>query len=237
MQLIFFDETKNDKDYPFYHIGGVCIDEADLSDIEGRISELADKSFGNSVLDRGTEFHAAEIFHRKAHFKTWTDFDARLGLLKKFVEILSLKQVARISIRINIDKLYVRNRPLAPGYAFMFLCERSNQLIKARGKMGMLIGDRDTDSIAAKCATSLSSYRVSGTEFRYGQPITHLVDSVHFTHSHLSRFLQLADVYTWLTQFDHRNSGSKNKWNKALLDILSDKNTNLSPSKYKEWPK
>jgi hypothetical protein len=48
----------------------VCIDEVDLADVEARISQLAEKSFDNSVLGRGTEYHAAEIFHRKAHFKT-----------------------------------------------------------------------------------------------------------------------------------------------------------------------
>lgn len=235
MQLIFFDEAKDDKDYPVYHLGGVCIDEADLADVEVRIAQLAEKSFGSAVLDRGTEFHAAEIFHRKAHFKTWDDFGARLGLLREFVGILSLQQVGLIDIQINSAKLH--DSQSSSDIAFMFLCERSNQLMQARGKMGMLIGDRDTDSSAAKCATSLSSYRVNGTDFQYGQKITNLVDSVHFTHSHLSRFLQLADVYTWLKQFRHRNRDSKNERHLALFDILRDRDTDLGPSKYKEWPK
>lgn len=235
MQLIFFDEAKDDKDYPVYHIGGVCIDEADLADVEARITQLAERSFGNSVLDRGTEFHAAEIFHRKAHFKTWEDFGARLGLLKEFVGVLSLKQVGLIDIQINSAKLH--DSQSSSDIAFMFSCERSNQLMQAREKLGMLIGDRDTDSPAAKCATSLSSYRVNGTDFQYGQKITNLVDSVHFTHSHLSRFLQLADVYTWLKQFRHRNKDSTNERHRALFDILNAKDTDLGPSKYKEWPK
>ncbi|PQA77951.1 DUF3800 domain-containing protein [Rhodoferax sp. TS-BS-61-7] len=235
MQLIFFDEAKDDDDYPVYHIGGVCIDEADIADVETRISQLAEKSFDNSVLGRDTEFHAAEIFHRKAHFKTWNDFGVRLDLLKEFVGILSLKQVSLIDIQINKAKLH--DTQSSSDIAFMFLCERSNQLMRARGKMGMLIGDRDTDSSAARCATSLSSYRVNGTDFQYGQKITNLVDSVHFTHSHLSRFLQLADVYTWLKQFRHRNTDSKNERHQALFNILNDKHADLGPSKYKEWPK
>jgi hypothetical protein len=235
VQLIFFDEAKDDKDYPVYHIGGVCIDEGDLADVEARITQLAEKSFGSSLLDRGTEFHAAEIFHRKAHFKAWEDFGARLSLLKEFVDILSLQQVGLIDIQINSAKLHKSQS--SSDIAFMFLCERSNQLMHARGKMGMLIGDRDTDSSAAKCAISLSSYRVNGTDFQYGQKITNLVDSVHFTHSHLSRFLQLADVYTWLKQFRHRNADSNNERHRALFNILNDKHTDLGPSKYKEWPK
>lgn len=235
MQLIFFDEAKDDKDYEVYHIGGVCIDEADLGEIEARINRLSEQSFGNSVLDRGTEFHAAEIFHRKAHFKTWNDFGARLRLLSEFVSILSLEQVSLIDIQINSVKLYESQS--SSQIAFMFLCERSSQLMRARGKMGMLIGDRDTDSSAAKCATSLSAYRATGTDFQYGQQITNLVDSVHFTHSHLSRFLQLADVYTWLKQFRHRNKDSRHERHLALFEILSANGVDLRPSKYKEWPK
>ena len=109
--------------------------------------------------------------------------------------------------------------------------------MQAREKMGMLIGDRDTDSSAARCASNLSSYRVNGTDFQYWQKITNLVDSVHFTHSHLSRFLRLADVYTWLKQFRHRNKDSKNERHRALFDILNAKDADLGPSKYKHWPK
>lgn len=235
MQLIYFDEAKDDEDYPVYHIGGVCIDEADLTDVEACITQLSEKSFGSSILDRSTEFHAAEIFHRKAHFKAWGDFDARLALLKDFVGVLSMHQVSLIDIQINKARLH--DSQSASDIAFMFFCERSNQLMQTRKEMGMLIGDRDTDSSAAKCATSLSSYRVNGTEFQYGQKITNLVDSVHFTHSHLSRFLQLADVYTWLKQFRHRNKDSKNERHRALFDILDAKDVDLGPSKYKEWPK
>lgn len=122
MQLIFFDEAKDDKDYPVYHIGGVCINEEDLAEVEARITLMAQKSFGNAVLDRGTEFHAAEIFHRKAHFKSWEDFGARLGLLKEFVGILSLKQAGLIDIQINSAKLHASQS--ASDIAFMFLCER-----------------------------------------------------------------------------------------------------------------
>jgi len=63
------------------------------------------------------------------------------------------------------------------------------------------------------------------------------VDSVHFTHSHLSRFLQLADVYVWLVQFRHRNRTSDNPRHKAVLDLMAREHVDLFPSKHKEWPK
>lgn len=235
MQLIFFDEAKNDDDYPVYHLGGVCIDEAHLGVVEKRINNIAQASFGTSILDRCTEFHAAEIFHRKAHFKSWGDFGKRLQLLNEFIDILSMNEIALIDIQVNSGKLHPSQS--SEDIAFMFLCERTSQLMRARKEMGMLIGDRDSDKAAARFATSLSTYRVNGTDFEYGQPITNLVDSVHFTQSHLSRFLQLADVYTWLKQFRHRNRQSKNDRHLSLLNMCTAEGVDLGPAKYKEWPK
>lgn len=235
MQLIFFDEAKNDDDYPVYHLGGVCIDEAHLEVVEKRINNIAQESFGTTILERGTEFHAAEIYHRKAHFKSWDDFGKRLHLLNEFIGILSMNEVALIDIQVNSGKLH--DSQSSEDIAFMFLCERSSQLMRARKQMGMLIGDRDSDKAAARFATSLSAYRANGTDFEYGQTVVNLVDSVHFTQSHLSRFLQLADVYTWLKQFRHRNSASTNGRHLSLLSLCSGEGVDLSPAKYKEWPK
>ncbi len=68
-------------------------------------------------------------------------------------------------------------------------------------RIGMLIGDRESDSLASKYAESLSNWRNHRTEYHMGTEIRHLIDTVHFTHSHLSRLLQLADVHLWCRQF------------------------------------
>ena len=51
------------------------------------------EAFGTSELSQETEFHAAEIYHRKKNFKSWDDFDERVKLLAKFVDILSLERM------------------------------------------------------------------------------------------------------------------------------------------------
>src|SRR5688500_10018659 len=106
MKLIFFDEAKHDCNYRHYHIGGVCIDETNLGDVERRVSELSVGAFGAAELSRATEFHAAEIFHRRGTFKTWTDFGRRVELIGKLAEILALDSVQRVDIQINCDRLY-----------------------------------------------------------------------------------------------------------------------------------
>lgn len=235
MKLIFFDEAKQGPDYPHYHLGAVCIDEHDLATVEARITALSVEAFGSGELSLTTEFHAAEIYHRKKNFKSWSDFNKRLHLISQFAEILSLPEIQRIDIQVNCAPLYAGQTPA--DIAFMFLCEKANSLVKAKKSLGMLIGDRESDHHAERFATTLSTYRANGTDFALGQNINNLVDSVHFTHSHLSRFLQLADVYVWLLQFRNRNRGSEDIRHQAVFDLLKSDRINLFPSKYKEWPK
>lgn len=235
MKLIFFDEAKDDPDYRHYHVGGVCLDESVLIDVESKIHAISLEAFGTSELLEATEFHAADIYHRKKNFKDWSEFDRRVALLGQFIDILSLDEVQLIDIQINCDRLYVGQS--ADEIAFMFLCERANGLVRSQASIGMLIGDRESDRHAARYATTLSSYRAKGTDFAFGREIKNLVDSVHFTQSHLSRFLQLADVYVWLLQFCNRNRASDNLRHRAVFDLLKRDHVNLFPATYKEWPK
>jgi len=234
LQLIYFDEAKHDAEYPHYHLGGVCIDESHLLEIVGRVADIARKAFGTRELTRNTELHAADIVHRKANFKNWKDFDARVILLALFMEVLSLEQVQLIEIRINCAQLHDSQSPEEIG--FMFLCERANDLVMAQKSLGMLIGDRESDHLADHFARTLAGYRAQGTDFAFGRDIHNLVDSVHFTQSHLSRLLQLADVYTWLLQFMHRRRGSTDLRHKAIWELINRAEINLFPKKYKVWP-
>lgn len=235
MKLIFFDETKNDPDYLHYHIGAICIDEEYLSVIEEKVNVIAESAFGSSELSSKTELHAAEIYHRKNNFKEWQDFNKRIEIIAKLAAVLSEEEVRLIDIQINCKLLRASQAP--EEIAFMFLCERANDLVKSKKSLGMLIRDRENDHLAARYSTTLSGYRARGTEFAFGRNISNLVDSVHFTHSHLSRFLQLADVYAWLLQFKNRNRESENVRHRELFAVLEREGIDLAPAKYKKWPK
>ena len=235
MKLVFFDEVKDSPEYPHYHLGAVCIDEADLAQVEEKISVLSEEAFGTRVLSQETEFHAADIYHRKKHFKNWNDFGSRIHIIERFMEILSMEEVLLIDIQINCCRL--SESQSADEISFMFLCERANDLVRSKKSLGMLIGDRESDRMSERFSTSLSGYRARGTSFTFGRDIHNLADSVPFTHSHLSRFLQLTDVYVWLQQFCLRNRGSTNERHQAILEMFNKESINLFPAKYKEWPK
>lgn len=234
MYLIFFDESKNDNEYPSYHIGAIAIHDSRILETEAQINDIANEIFGSSRLTQETELHAAEIFHRKKNFKDMNNFDARIDIFRRLIQILNLEHVNLIDIKINCNLLTANQSP--EDIAFMFLCERSNDFMRSRQDLGMLIGDRENDQSASKHAGSLSDYKARGTNFAFGRNINNLVDSVHFTQSHLSRFLQLADIYVWLLQFQSRNYNSDNHRHHAIFELLQNEEINLFPRKYKEWP-
>lgn len=236
MKLIFFDETKNTEEYPHYHIGALCVDERHVLEIESKVNELSIQIFKDKRLSRKTEFHACEIYHRKKNFKDMLDPVKRIEILNRLLEIVSEEAIQKMDIQINTEKLVANTKP--QDIAFMFLCERCEALLKPEKCLGILIGDRDSDTQSECFSVDLSKYRIVGTDFAYGQQLEYIFESVHFTHSHLSRFLQLADTYTWALQFLNRHKASTNEYHKALIKAWSDnKNINLFPNKYKEWPK
>jgi hypothetical protein len=234
MHLVFFDEVKSQPDYPFYHIGAIAIAEDSIESIEEEINTVSADIFGDKVLRPSTEFHASDIFHKKKAFKNITNVGERLEILIRLLKILMKSEVSLVEITVNLEKLY--NAKYADEYAFMFLCEKANALMKATKSIGMLIGDRDNDSNSERFSISLSQYRAKGTEYQFGSNITNLFESVHFTHSHLSRFLQLADIYAWFLQFQKRNGIIQQKQHKHFFNLIKSNEIRLYPRKYKIWP-
>jgi hypothetical protein len=235
MYLIYFDEVKPDGDKQAdYWLGAIAVDESQLARLEDRVACLSSEIFGSKVLSSETEFHAAEIYHRKNAFKDWPDFDKRLDVISKLLEILSDEEVHKIYIRIRAEKLYSGVEP--DKLAFMFLCERCDAFMKAKKATGLMIGDRDGDSVAARYAQLLSKYRIERTEYEYGGELKHLVDTVHFTQSHLSRLLQLADIHVWCRQFRCANRSTDDERKLKLLRIFDKYPDAFNPRKYKEFP-
>ena len=59
MHLVVFDESKDGPDYRHYHIGGVCIAETDLAEVERLMNGISEPAFGSVELARTTEVSAA----------------------------------------------------------------------------------------------------------------------------------------------------------------------------------
>lgn len=234
MHLVYFDESKPDKGLKKFIFGAVCISDERLEEVENQVSEIAIEALGGPVMRKENELHAADIYHRKANFKKFPDPIIRERVLIDIAKLLSQSHIRLIKIVVNVENL--REDEDASELAFMFLCERVSELMKSLKSTALLIGDRENDRESQRFAYDLSGHRIHGTTLQFGRSIDHIADSAHFTHSHLSRFLQLADCYTWLVQFLYRNDANNEERHTSLLRALRADEIDLFPAKYKEWP-
>ncbi len=231
MHLTYVDEVKYQKGVEtYYWLCGLSFPENAIKSLEDRLSYISQAYFGSAVLCKKTEFHAKDIVHGKGPYKG-RDLEKRFKLYKFLLDALEeSKELKKIEIRIDPSKM------IAEDYqdkAFMFFIERLNSLMKSLQSSALLIVDHDKDMVATN-VTSLSSYKERGTKYQFGSEINHIVDTVHHTHSHHSRLIQMADIYTYTMALQ-----SKKNLNFPRNEILkyTKENTNLlSPSKYKYWP-
>jgi len=236
LHLAYFDEVKvAPPGQPFHWLCAILVDANDVAAIEAEVSALAVECFGNATLTRDTEFHAAAIFNRSENFKHWTDPVKRVEVLKRLFRILDKHDV--------IGKVYVRLDPRRMAAtdnvderAFMFFVERIDMALADRQSMGLLIGDFESDRFSSVAARNLSAYREGGTPYQFGREIKQLIDTVHFTHSHHSRLLQLADCFAWSQQLCHTASGTATGLRAELAEWVRTE-TNLNGThRYKHWP-
>ena len=233
--LAYVDEVKPNKDFNFYMLGAVIADANIVRNLESKLNALAEKTFGSQLLTKRTEFHASHIWNGKAHFKDW-DHPRRISLLKDLIEIFgnASMQIEKVLITIDIDKIKYPNVNHEEK-ALMFLIEKIDAYLGVIKTPGMLIIDRENEELAGKNAESLSRYRKSGTDLHFGRPINNLLDTAHFTHSHHSRMIQLADLHTWIHQFIKLGDrGTPHR--KQIIDHVKSFNDCLKLKKYRDWP-
>jgi hypothetical protein len=231
MYLTYVDEIKNDgSQEPYYWLCGLAISEDDIERVEGSLNGIAKAYFVTSLLDVTSEFHATQIIQGKGPFKG-RDITGRLDLIKQLASVISRHpDIGRIRIRLNPARMPAGD---CQKVAFMFLVERVEQLMCARKSRALLIVDHDAQFVGAN-VRNLSSYKACGTDFEYGQSITHIVDTVHHIHSHHSRLLQLADIYAYSMSICQQENLKHVRRGYAEY---ARKLSNFSfPTKWKNWP-
>lgn len=234
MLIAYFDEVKYQAgSQPYYWLGGLIVDAGLVRVLEAEVDALAMECFGTSTLGRDTELHAAEIFHRKRNFKDWSDIEKRISVIQSLAAIVGRQEgVGRVYVRLEPARMIAEDN--LDQRSFMFFVERVEGYLRAKQDLGMLIGDRESDKVSTVFAEALSHYREHGTPYAFGQKLERLIDTVHFTESHLSRMLQLADAYVWLLQLCQQDSEAYPA--KKLVQYVREHTQVLSPHKYKIWP-
>ena len=213
MQLAYFDENKYCVDNPYYYVGGLIIDEKKTTDLENVLIQIQFNFFGTSALSKSTEFHGKEIFHGKEHYKGKSIGD-RLHLLNDLSKVIINHQLVTRIVCINVNAHRNQYAYPIPEYhlGLMLILERICDYLDQVKELGIVFGDYEKDEIA-KSVLDFSQFKFEGkTPMYYGRPLGLLIDSIYFTQSHYSRFLQLADIVVFMAQRYENGVCDCSKW-------------------------
>jgi hypothetical protein len=239
MRFFYFDETKFDEQAsPCFFIGGLILHEKDLQAHEQTLSQIQQNFFGTSILTQQTEMHGKEIFHGKAHFKG-RKLDDRLKLL---ADIATFVSTAKLPIRIvQIDVKSHRSKYTFPQPEYqlglMLILERFCDYLDEANDLGLVFGDYEKDEIT-RAVLDFSQFKLAGkTSMYFGRPLGRLVDTIYFTHSHHSRFLQAADVILYMAcRCETRQPADTDKYHEKELRRLWEKVKAAGQVKIQKWP-
>lgn len=233
MYLIYLDEVKlNPPAQPFQWLCGLAIPSGAMLKIEVELAQIATAYFGNSLLVKETEFHAKEIVHGSGPFKGHA-IEKRKELYFQLLEVINAYDKIIKKIEVRIDPTLVQFPRDLGDVAFMYFVERCDSLMKELASTGLLISDSDPCKNSAN-VKSLSYFRAYSTDYAFGSKIENLVDTIHQTDSHHSRFLQLADIYTYSCALCAKEQTKY--FQKTIKEHIRTTPTSLRPDKYKHWP-
>lgn len=231
LYLVYVDEVKYQPPLQrFYWLCALAISEEDAAPVEAALSRIAITYFGSDELSKRAEFHASAIVSHKYPCKH-LPIDVCVQLFKDLVDVIDAHpRIGRIQVRLNPAKM---GRVDHHAVAFMYLIEKVDDLMKSRGSRALIIADHDKETAGAN-VRSLAAFRRLGTGFAYGRQIGRIVDTIHHTHSHESRLLQLADIYAYAVSLRVQSPRASHR-----VDIVNHIHALANfvwPTKYKHWP-
>ena len=238
MHLIYFDENKYSKENPFFTIGGILVPEAKVLELDKTLTQIQFNFFGSSSLVVENEFHGAQMFHGKGPFKGRKLAD-RIEVFDYFASFLIENSIAIRLVCIDVERHRRKYRSPMPEYklGIMLFWERACDYLDKVDDLGIAFGDYEKDEVAPS-VVDFSEYKTTGrSPIYFGRSLGRLVDSVYFTHSHHSRFLQLADVVVYMAGRYLTRAEPPEKWHDAQVFETWNKMKATVDLKIQHWPK
>ncbi|PAT36569.1 DUF3800 domain-containing protein [Allofranklinella schreckenbergeri] len=218
MWLAYFDENKFDLSTgrDSFWIGGIYVSEEALPELEKRLRQIQTDIFGSSVLSAKTELHGKELFHGKGNLRRHS-LPERLKVFNAVADALVELALPLQLIRIDVAKHRKRYTTPEPEYrlGLMLILERYSEFLEQQEARGLVFCDYEADEIT-QAVMDFSAYKQAGsTKYWFGRSLEPIHDTIYFTYSHHSRFLQAADLMVYLAaRFDHQDMPPA-KWHEA----------------------
>ena len=241
MHIIYFDENKYSTDNPYFFIGGVLIEENNLSAYETELIKIQYKYLNSQYLTKETELHGKEIFHGKGNFKK-VQANTRMNLLEDIADfIISFKIPIRIvCLDVNAHKQRYTYPIDEYNWSLTLFLERVCDYLDRVRDIAIVFGDYEKDKMQ-KSINSFCSFKMYNTPYYFGRDINALKDTIYYISSQNSRFMQLADIVIYMASRykmiqNRYNNNTTIKYLDDKLKKIWEKILNGTDCYLQEWP-
>ena len=120
----------------------------------------------------------------------------------------------------------------------MLVLEHFCDYLEKVGDIGIVFGDYEKDEVT-RSILDFSQFKHEGkTKMYFGHPLGRLKDTIYFTHSHHSRFLQVADVIIYLAnRYENQTNIVRTKWHDTQVGKIWNDIKEGTDFLIKRWPK
>ncbi len=237
MHLCYFDESKHSKENPHFFIGGLLIPDQKAINFETTLGQIAFNFFGARSLIQAHEFHGKELFHGKGNAKG-RKLEDRVQVFQDVATFVTNNSIPVRLVCIDVQKHKSRYVYPTPPYklGLMLILERFCEYLDRHNDLGLVFGDYEADEMA-NAVVDFSEYKAQGkTPMHFGRALGRLLDTVYFTQSHHSRFLQVADLLVYMAGRYENWSEVPDSWHEQTVKAAWEKIKASGNVHIQRWP-
>lgn len=237
MHLCYFDENKHGPDNPHFFIGGLLIPDKKALDFESTLSQIAFNFFGARSLIQANELHGKELFHGKGNAKG-RKLEERVQVFQDIATFVTNNQIPVRMVCIDVDRHKKKYQYPMPAYrlGLMLILERFSEYLDKADDLGLVFGDYEADEVTG-AVVDFSEYKNQGkTPMYFGRPLGRLLDTVYFTQSHHSRFLQVADLLVYMAGRYENRTNIPDRWHEKEVQAAWEKIKASGNVIIQRWP-
>lgn len=237
MHLCYFDENKHSPDNPHFFIGGVLIPDAKALEFEKTLSQITFNFFGSRSLTTLNELHGKDLFHGKGNAKG-RKLEERVRVFQDVATFVTDNAIPVRMVCINVTRHNEKYKYPTPPYrlGLMLILERYSEYLDKVDDLGLVFGDYEADEVTS-AVVDFSEYKSQGkTPMYFGRPLGRLLDTVYFTQSHHSRFLQVADLLVYMAGRYENRTDIAERWHEQAVKAAWEKIKASGNVSIQRWP-